>query len=45
MYMIWINEISLKFANLIDQAGLELNRILEEKDLLVVNLTNRLGIG
>lgn len=45
MYMIWINEISLKFANLIDQAGLELNRILEEKDLLVVNLTNQLGIG
>lgn len=42
--MIWINEIVLKFANLIDQAGLELNRILEEKDLLVMNLTNRLGI-
>lgn len=42
--MIWINEIVLKFANLIDQAGLELNRILEEKYLLVMNLTNRLGI-
>lgn len=38
-------KLSLKFANLIDQAGLELNRILEEKDLLVVNLTNQLGIG